>query len=192
MMPDLDSLRERAWNYLNPKRIPHVAGCEKEAVKLAERWGEDVRDAAVAGMLHDCTKKLSYPEHLAIILEDGCEVPEELLAEKKLLHAVTGAIVARRDFDVSEKIASAIRWHTTGKPEMSLLEKIIYLADYIEETRDFEDVDKLRAAAYKNIDEAMALGLRMSAENIRERGTEPYVDSLLAMNYYLNLINRKE
>lgn len=188
MIADLDELRKRAWKYLDERRAPHVAGCEKEAVKLALCWNEDVSDAAVAAMLHDCTKRLSYSEHLAVIKKSGITVEKELLAEKKLLHAVTGSIVAVRDFGVSDRVASAVRWHTTGKPEMELLEKIIYLADYIEETRDFEGVDKLRAMAYKNIDGAMALGLAMSVENIRERGMDPYVDSLLAYEYY----NRKE
>ena len=188
MIEDLDGLRKKAWGYLDEKRVPHVAGCEKEAVKLAQHWKEDVRDSAVAAMLHDCTKKLSYSEHLAVIEESGLLFEKSLLAEKKLLHAVSGSIIAAKDFGVPDRIASAIRWHTTGKPEMNLLEKIIYLADYIEETRDFEGVDKLRVLAYKNIDEAMALGLEMSVENIRERGNEPYRDSLLAYEYY----NRKE
>lgn len=185
---ELTVLRSRAWTYLDPKRVPHVAGCEKEAVRLAEFWGSDPEKAAVAGLLHDCTKRLSYKEHLDVIRRSGRVCPAGLLAEKKLLHAVTGAIVAETDFGASEEICSAIRWHTTGKPEMTLLEKIIYIADYIEETRAFEGVDKLRELAYKNIDGAMALGLEMSVENIRERGDEPYIDSLLAYRYY----NRKD
>lgn len=188
MIEDLDELRKKAWEYLDAKRVPHVAGCEKEAVKLAQFWKEDVRDSAVAAMLHDCTKRLPYSANLAIIEESGQTVDQGLLAEKKLLHAVTGSIIAVKDFSVSDRIASAIRWHTTGKPDMDLLEKIIYLADYIEETRDFEGVDKLRSLAYKNIDEAMSLGLKMSVENIRERGNEPYIDSILAYEYY----NREE
>ena len=185
---ELDRLRERAWEYLDTKRVPHVRGCEKEAVSLAEHWGENAEDAAVAGMLHDCTKRLNRDQHLQIIRDSGLVFPEELLKEKKLLHAVSGSIVAEKDFGVSGKISSAIRWHTTGRPDMTMLEKIIYLADYIEETRDFEGVDKLRRLSYKNIDEAMALGLKMSVENIKERGEEPYIDSLLAYRFY----NRKE
>ena len=185
MNEKLDELREQAWKYLDSKRVPHVAGCEKEAVRLAEFWGENTEDAAIAGMLHDCTKRLPYKEHVRIIQESGIPCEKSLLLEKKLLHAVSGAVVAKRDFNVSDKIFEAIRWHTTGKPEMTLFEKIIYLADYIEETRDFDGVDKLRELAYKNIDDAMALGLAMSVEVIRERGLEPYIDSLLAYEYYM-------
>lgn len=77
----------------------------------------------------------------------------------KLLHAKTGAALARDLFGVSDEIYEAIRWHTTGKPDMRTLEKIIYLADYIEPTRDFPGLDRLRELAYEDLDKAMALGL---------------------------------
>lgn len=182
----LNSIRDRAVDYLDPQRIPHVLGCEKEAVKLAERWAEDTYDAALAGILHDCTKRLSYKDQLKIIKESGTECDSDLLGQPKLLHAVTGALIARRDFGVTSKIFDGIRWHTTGRPAMTLFEKIIYLADYIEETRNFKGVDKLRELAYKDIDEAMLLGLEMSIDSIRSHGIEPYIDSFRAYEYYRN------
>ena len=78
----------------------------------------------------------------------------------------------------------AIRWHTTGKPDMNTLEKIIYLADYIEPTRDFPGVEDLRELAYKDLDAAMELGLRMSLEEIRSHGVEPYKDTVEAYRWY--------
>lgn len=106
------------------------------------------------------------------------------LSAPKLLHAKTGAALARAEFGVSEAIYEAIRWHTTGKKDMTLLEKIIYLADYIEPNRDFEGLDKLRELAYSDIDGAMALGLEMSLEDIRSRGDEPYKDTVEAYEWY--------
>ena len=85
---------------------------------------------------------------------------------------------------MSEEIYEAIRWHTTGKPDMTTLEKIIYLADYIEPTRDFEGLDRLRALAYDDLDKAMALGLEMSLEEIRRQNVEPHRASLEAYLWY--------
>lgn len=179
-----DTLRERAWTYLKPQRVPHVAGCEKEAVRLAEHWGEDTEAAALAGMLHDCTKRLSFEEQVRLIRENAIPCENAMLEHPQLLHALTGAFVAQRDFNVSDKVAQGIRWHTTGRPDMTLFEKIIYLADYIEETRSFDGVDKLRQLAYTDIDAAMYVGLQMSIENILSRGIEPYTESYRAYEYY--------
>lgn len=182
--PELSWLREKAYACLKPKRIAHVAGCESEAVKLAMRWGEDPETAAEAGILHDITKKLNFDEQLILcgkydIINDNLE-----LKSPKLLHAKTGAALARDLFGVSDRVYEAIRWHTTGKPDMTLLEKIIYLADYIEPTRDFPGVEKLRELCYEDIDEAMALGLSMSLEDIRSYGEEPYKDTVEACRWY--------
>ena len=106
------------------------------------------------------------------------------LNSPKLLHAKTGAAFARDLFGISDEIYEAIRWHTTGKPDMTMLEKIIYLADYIEPTRDFDGVEKLRQLAYEDLNAAMALGLEMSLEEIRSHGTEPYKDTVEAYQWY--------
>lgn len=181
---ELAALRKRAYAMLDEKRIPHVSGCEEEAVCLAERWGEVPSAAAAAAILHDCTKRLSHKEQLALVRKYGIACDDALLASPKLLHAVTGAAVAREEFHMPEEICNAIRWHTTGKPEMTLLEKIIYLADYIEPTRDFPGVDTLRKTAYDDLDSALDLGLKMSLEEISRGGEEPYIDSILASQYY--------
>lgn len=182
--PELDNLRDRAYQYLSPKRVPHVEGCEEEAVRLAERWGADVKKAAESAILHDVTKKLSYSEQLRLIEKYAIVCDSELLLSKPLLHAVTGAAVAEIEFGMDESVCNAIRWHTTGREDMLLLEKIVYLADFIEPTRDFPGVEKLRTAAYENLNHAVALGLKMSMEDVRSRGEEPYYITLDAFNFY--------
>ena len=182
--PQLDWLRERAYTYLKPKRIPHVAGCEREAAALAMRWGEDAGDAAEAGILHDITKKLSMDEQLILAEKYGIVFDKFERENVKLTHAITGAALARELFGVPDRIYSAIRWHTTVRPDMTLLEKIIYIADYIEPTRDFEGVDRLRKLAYENIDSAMALGLKMSLEELRQNGIEPHGATVSALEWY--------
>lgn len=186
-LPALGWLREKAYEMLDEKRIAHVAGCESEAVMLALHWGEDAEKAASAAILHDITKKLKPEEQLILCGEYDiiCDTAE--LGNPKLLHAKTGAALARALFGVSDEIYEAIRWHTTGKVDMSLLEKIIYLADYIEPTRDFEGLEELRKLAYEDIDAAMALALGMSLEEIRSHGTVPYKDSIEAYQWYCNI-----
>jgi nicotinate-nucleotide adenylyltransferase len=181
-------LREKAYAMLKPKRIAHVAGVESEAVSLARRWGEDPETAAEAGILHDITKKLSLEEELILCGKYGIINDNIEKTNVKLLHAKTGAALAKDLFGISDEIYEAIRWHTTGKPDMTLLEKVIYLADYIEPNRDFPGVEELRKAAYEDIDAAMELGLRMSLEDIRSYGEEPHRITAEAYEWY----SRKE
>ena len=189
--PDFPWLRVQSYAYLSPKRIPHVQGCEWEAVRLAKRWGESEEDAAEAGILHDITKKLVLSEQLILSEKYGIINDTYETANVKLLHAKTGAALARDLFNISDRVYSAIRWHTTGKPDMTLLEKIIYMADYIEPNRDFPGVDKLRKLAYEDLDAAMALGLKMSLEDIRSYGAEPYEVTVSAYEWYKAKLTEK-
>ncbi len=182
--PSLPWLREKVLEHLDEHRVAHVAGCESEAVKLAMHWGEDPELAAEAGILHDITKSLSYDEQLQLCEKYGIINNNSELEAPKLLHAKTGAAMARELFGVSDTVYEAIRWHTTGKPDMSLFEKILYLADYIEPTRDFEGIDELRELAFSDLDGAMVLGLGMTIDEIRRSGREPYVDTLDAYAWY--------
>ena len=119
----LSQLRPVALSYLKYKRIPHVLGTEQEAIRLAERYGADVEKARVAALLHDCTKKLNMDEQLALCGQYGIELDELEQKALKLLHAKTGAAIARDVFGVDEEIYKAIWWHTTGHANMTLLEK---------------------------------------------------------------------
>ncbi len=141
-----------------------------EAIRLAERYGADVEKARVAALLHDCTKKLDMEEQLALCRRYGIQLDELEQKALKLLHAKTGAAIARDVFGVDDEIYRAIWWHTTGHAHMTLLEKIIYLADYIEPSRDFPGVDKLRSVCYKDLDEGLLLGLEMTIEEMTSMG----------------------
>jgi nicotinate-nucleotide adenylyltransferase len=166
----LEQLRPIALSYLKHKRIPHVLGTEQEAIRLAQRYGADVEKARRAALLHDCTKKLEMEEQLALCETYGMELDELEQVALKLLHSKTGAAIARDVFGVDDEIYSAIYYHTTGRAGMTLLEKIIYLADYIEPTRDFPDVDVLRKACYEDLDKGLLLGLEMSIEEMQRMG----------------------
>lgn len=185
-LPELSWLREQVMPYLSEKRIAHVAGCEGEAVLLAMRYGADADTAAEAAILHDITKKLSYEEHLQLCEKYGIICDKSQLENEKLLHAITGAALARDLFGVSDEVYSAIRYHTTGRPAMTLPEKIIYLADYIEPTRDFEGVELLRELAYEDLDKTMLTALLMSLQEVRSYGVEPHEDTQNAYDWFEN------
>ena len=166
----LSQLRPVALSYLKHKRIPHVLGTEQEAIRLAERYGADVQKARVAALLHDCTKKLNMEDQLALCRQYGIQLDELEQKALKLLHAKTGAAIAREVFGVDDEIYNAIWWHTTGHGRMTLLEKIIYLADYIEPSRDFPGVEDLRAACYEDLDKGLLMGLEMTVEEMTAMG----------------------
>jgi len=186
-LPELTWLRNEAYPLMSSTRVAHAAGCESEAVMLAMHWGEDAEAAATAGILHDITKKLSLEEQLILCEKYGIILDSAMLSNPQIIHAVTGAALAADRFGVSEEISQAIRWHTTGKSDMTTLEKIIYLADVIEPSRDFEGVDELRELAYEDLDRAMALSLERSIERIRMKGAEPYKDTIDACQWYNTL-----
>ena len=171
--PNCDWLRSRAHAMLAPERVPHVIGCEKEAARLAERWDSDIGDALEAAILHDITKKLTPEENVCVLEEHGIHTECLAAGEEKLLHSKSGAALAKSLFGVSDAVAAAIMWHTTGRAGMSALEKVIYLADYIEPERDFPGIEALRDAAYADIDKAMIMGLEMSVDDMRKRGIVP-------------------
>lgn len=167
----LSKLRPVALSYLKHKRIPHVLGTEQEAIRLAERYGADVGKTRVGALLHDCTKKLDLAEQLALCERYGIPLDDMERKTLKLLHAKTGAAIARDVFGVDDEIYGAILWHTTGRAGMTLLEKILYLADYIEPSRDFPGVDKLRAVCYKDLDAGLLMGLEMTIGEMNALGS---------------------
>ena len=166
----ISRLRPVALSYLKHKRIPHVLGTEQEAIRLAERYGADVEKARVAALLHDCTKKLDMPAQLALCGQYGIALDELEQRALKLLHSKTGAAIARDVFGVDDEVYSAIWYHTTGHANMTKLEKIIYLADYIEPSRDFPGVDTLRKVCYEDLDKGLLLGLEMTIEEMTAMG----------------------
>ena len=166
---------------LNPNRVAHVLGCRDTAVELAKHWGENVTDAARAGILHDITKAIDGPLQLTLCGAYGKILSDFSRRYPKTLHALTGSLVAERIFGENEAVVSAIEWHTTGRADMTLLEKIIYLADYIEPNRTIPGVEELRRLAFTDIDEALKLGLTMTLEHLNRQGSEVSPESQEAL-----------
>ena len=165
----VDQLRACSLSMVYAKRHAHILGVEEEAVKLARRWGADEEQARRAGILHDCTKYLKLEEHLAICEAAGIGLDDMERSSEKLLHSKSGAAVAKNVYGQSDQVYQAILYHTTGRADMTLLEKIVYLADYMEPNRSFEGVDKLRQLCYTDLDAALEMGLGMSVEDLKQR-----------------------
>ena len=182
--PELAWLREQVISMLDPKRVPHVLGCEETARSLALRWDLDPEEAAEAGILHDMTKRWSAEEQLAYCEKMGIVLDEGERQNPQLLHARTGAVAARELFGASDEVCDAIRWHTTGKPIMSSFEKLLYLADMIEPNRSFPGVDELRELAFQDLNLAMCYALERSVKSLRKRNMEVYKDTLDACSWY--------
>ncbi len=174
-----------ALGLLNPNRVRHVLGCRDTAAGLARRWGADETDAARAGLLHDVTKALDGPLQLTLCRAYGVDLDAFSAQNPKTLHALTGSLVAERIFGEDPAVVSAIRSHTTGKPNMNLLEKILYVADYMEPNRDFPGVERLRELAWSDLDGALTLGLEMTLDVLREQGREISPESQEALRYLL-------
>lgn len=178
-----EDLRACSYSMIRAKRIPHVRGCEEEAVRLARRWGAE-EDAARAGaILHDCTKYLDLEEQLSLCAKYGIILDDLERVAVKLLHAKTGAAIARWEYGMPPEVCDAICWHTTGRADMTTLEKILYIADYMEPTRDFDGVERLRELVFRDLDAAVRLGLEMSVEDLEARGNPVHRNTREALDF---------
>ncbi len=186
-----DKLEEKVIALLDKNRAAHVLGCRDTAVLLAEKYGVDRDDAARAALLHDITKALSYSQQQMLLKTHGVSPDEYAHETKKTVHAFTGSLVARRIFGENENVCRAIASHTTGCPNMDNLQKIIYIADYIEPNRDFPGVEALRRLAFEDLDAGVLLGLQMTADLVKRRGQTMAKATMDAISYMSCLCGKK-
>ena len=177
----MEELEQTVVRLLDPKRVAHVLGCRDTAAELARIWGANETDAARAGLLHDITKALDGPLQLTLCDEYGTILGDFSRRYPKTLHALTGSLVAKRIFGENDAVVSAICSHTTGKANMNTLEKIIYVADYMEPCRNFPGVEKLRHLAVTDLDAALKCGLEMTLEHLARQGNEVSPESREAL-----------
>ena len=178
-------------NRLPAGRFLHTLGVEETAQNLANKYGMDTERVRIAALLHDIAKPLGTEEILRICQEGGDPVGEEELASEKVLHAKAGAVLARRDFHITdEEILSAIRFHTTGRPEMTLLEKIIFIADYIEPGRSkAPNLEKIRREAQIDLNRCICMIARDTLQHLRETGAHVDKRTEETYEYYRSLTN---
>ena len=187
-MLSVETMQEKLQSALSVKRYIHTLGVAEEAVKLAQIYGsvQEQQKARVAGLLHDCAK--DYPESMRLRFCKEYKVKTDEIMNKQtdLIHPFLGAEVAKREYQVmDEDVLNAIRYHTTGRKEMSLLEKIVFVADYIEPNREkFGGLEEARRLAYLNLDKAMKYILENTIEYVRARGRLLHPLSVEALEYY--------
>lgn len=155
-------LRKEMQDVLKSDRFDHTLGVAYTAANLAAVHDEDVQKALIAGFLHDCAKNLSHDDQIKICKKYDVEVTDIEKRNPALIHAKAGMCLAEHKYDINdEEILSAIRWHTTGHPDMTKLEKIVFIADFIEPNRKpLEHMDQIRKEAFRDLDECMKIILR--------------------------------
>ncbi|MGM9925499.1 MAG: bis(5'-nucleosyl)-tetraphosphatase (symmetrical) YqeK [Bacillus sp. (in: firmicutes)] len=174
---------------LTEKRYVHTIGVADTAVLLAEKYGADVRKAELAGIFHDYAKFRPKEEMKRIIVEQ--QMPKELLSfHHELWHAPVGAYLVRTEAGIEdEEVLSAIMYHTTGRANMTQLEKIVFLADYIEPGRKFPGVDEVRKIAEQDLDAAVVAALRNTVAFLMSKNATVYPDTFHAYN---DLVQKKK
>lgn len=176
----VQELRCVSYSMVRAKRLPHIRGTEETAVELALRWGADPEKLRRAAILHDCTKYEPLEEHLAVCERYGVALDDMERGAEKLLHAKSGAALAKYVFGQDDEVFTAILYHTTGRANMTLAEKILYLADYIEPNRDFPEVGELRRLAQTDLDRAVLFGVRLSIQEMLDRNRVVHHNTLEA------------
>jgi len=185
-MLSFTTMERKLQSALSIERYIHTMGVVSIAIKLAEHYGLDADKIKIGALLHDCVK--DYPDYMKkrFCKEFHVAVDEVMLENIDLTHAFLGAEVAKREYGVKdEDILNAIRFHTTGRKEMSMVEKIVFIADYIELGRKpFEGLEEARQLAFYNVDETMEFVLKATIENVKERGKPLHPFSVEAFEYY--------
>ncbi len=168
---------------LTPKRFNHSLEVAKEAKRLAEKYGADSERAYLCGLLHDITKNTADNEQLKLFRRFGIILTELEQNTKKLWHAITGAAYIKYELGIDDsEIIDAVRYHTTAKADMSLLAKVLYLADFTSLDRDYEDVDEMRRLVDIGLDEAMRYALSYTITDLTSRGLPIHPDTVAAYN----------
>jgi len=159
---DIDLIKTRLKEILGEERLEHSVNTSKVARKLAIKYDYDADKAEVAGLLHDCAKDLDYKTLEKMVFEYNIELDEIIRKIPKLLHPLVGAVIAKKEFNIQDPvILKAIKAHSTGAAQMSLLDKIIYLSDKIEPLRNMNGVEEVRKMAEINLDKAVLMALDM-------------------------------
>ncbi len=186
MVQTSQKIQESLRKELKSRRFSHTLGVEYTSVCLAMKYGEDLKKADLAGLLHDCAKELPGKKLLKICRENNETISEIEERNPFLLHGKAGACMARDVYGVTDEIIlNAIRYHTTGRPDMTLLEKIVFTADYIEPGRNHApNLDSLRKLAFEDLDRAVFEILEQTLDYLREKNSEIDPKTIQTRDFY--------
>ena len=187
-----EALLAKMETVMSEKRLRHCLGVEKAARELAERFGLDVEKAGLAGLLHDYAKKVSDEDFLSLI--DKYQLDSDLKNwGNNVWHGMVGIYKIQEDLGVKDpEILRAIEIHTVGSDTMSELDKVVYVADYIEHNRDFPGVDKARELAQQSLDLAVAYETARTVEHLAHKGMPIYPQTLETYNAFVGYLKEIE
>ena len=188
----LTDIKKDLKNRLSERRYVHSAGVAASAYILAEKYGYNPKKAELAGWIHDCAKEMKLEEMQNIIDEQNLQVDEYMRSSRALLHGPAGSIMAKTIYGIKDRdIQNSIFFHTTGRPQMELLDKIIFLADYIEPSRDFPGINIIRRNAQKNLDTAVLSAYDATIRHLLDQKEYIYELTFLGRNDLIKHMGNK-
>ena len=180
---DFAQLEAEVKTHLTEKRFYHSQCVAAEAVQLAERYGANVEKARLAGILHDIMKDTPPEQQLKILTDSGIILSDTQQRNRKLWHALSGAAYIRDKLGITDcEIVSAVECHTSGKGNMTLLDKVLFVADYISADRDYPGVEEMRKLAESSLEEAMVEGIRFTVDELMGQNLPVAAESIDAYN----------
>lgn len=183
-------IKQKIKGMLNEKRYIHSIKVAEEAVKLAKKYGINEDKAYLAGILHDCARNLSA-EKMSKLIKDDEELTKEDYKYPEIIHGFAGAILARNIFRIEDiEILHAIKYHTVGRKNMTDLEKIIYIADWIEPGRKGKEIENIREAVYKNLDEAVLIAVANEIMYLIDKKRSIHINTIKLRNEIIRKRNQ--
>lgn len=181
-----DKITDYLKNNLNKERYEHSLRVKDTSIELANVYNEDIDKSKFAALIHDCAKNMSPGEIIDTVKKENYDIDEVSMKSPSIMHGLAASIIAKNLMNVhDEDILNAVAYHTTGRKNMSTLEKIIYIADYIEPMRNFDEVKELRRLAYNDLDEALLLSFNNTIKYVISKGQLLHKDTIEARNYML-------
>lgn len=184
-MLSYEEIYEVVKERLSEKRFYHSECVVERCIEYAKIYGVDIEKARIAGIAHDVAKEIPKEEQVEIAETYGVKLDDIEKRQIPLIHAKLGAEIARNEFGCTDDICEAIKWHTTGKENMSILEKIVFMADATGKDRTFENTEYLYNLAKENINEAIIQLLKECITDVMNRSLLVHPDSIKAFNYMI-------
>lgn len=186
MTEELKKISKRLSKILKEDRYEHTLGVMYTSAALAMRYDADIQKSMTAGLLHDCGKYLPPKEQIRLCEKKKITLTESELEMPALVHAKLGAYLARHEYHIKDtEILDAITYHTTGRPDMTLLEKIVYIADYIEPNRkEIPGLAAIRQIVFTDIDRAVCLSAGSTVRYLKNGGKAVDPMTINTYNFY--------
>ena len=186
MMNSIDEIKDKLKSTLSPKRFDHSIHVMEASRELAEKYGADIEEAILAGLIHDCARDLKNTDTFALCRKYSITVDPIMQKQPQLLHGIIGSFLARDLFEIDcPRVLTAVAEHTMGREGMDKLSCIVFIADYIEAGRDYPGVEKIRKAADESLEKAVVAGLDNTIGFILQKGGLLHPQTVATRNWAL-------